>query len=185
MPKQKINKKMVIDAAFEIARTNGYETITVNQIADKLGCSVQPVYSYCNSMDELRDELKHKIHEYFRHEMTARIDVNDFYYTTAIALLTLASTEQNLFRLFIHSQRDQIKTVPDFILLLTDPSFARIAAAKFGFNPDAEHMLHYSLAVFTYGMALMLNTTQISMDEAKALLKNTYSALLQSAKRMV
>jgi AcrR family transcriptional regulator len=185
MPKQKINKKMVIDAAFEIARKNSYETVTVNQIADALGCSVQPVYSYCTSMDKLREDLKHRVHEYFRHEMTSKIDVNDFYLSTAQSLLSLAVSEPNLFKLFIYSQRDQINSVKDFTLLLTDPSFPRIAAAKFGLNPDAEHMLHYSIAVFTYGMCLMLNTTQISMDEAQALLKNTYDALLRSAKRMV
>jgi AcrR family transcriptional regulator len=185
MPKQKINKKMVIDAAFEIARANGFETVTVNQIADKLGCSVQPVYSYCKSMDGLREELKHRIHEFFRREMTAKIDVNNFYLSTAQSLMSLSVAEPNLFRLFIYSQRDQIKTVNDFIQLLTDPSLSRIAQAKFRLNADAEHMLHYSIAVFTYGMCLMLNTTQITMEEANALLKNTYDALFQSAKRMV
>jgi AcrR family transcriptional regulator len=185
MPKQKIDKKMVIEAAFEIARKNGFETVTVNQIADSLLCSVQPVYSYCKSMDGLREELRHRVHEFFRREMIAKIDVNNFYYSTALALMSIAVTEPNLFRLFIHSQRDQIKSINDFILLLTDSSFPRIAAAKFGLNPDAERMLHHSIAVFTYGMCLMLNTTQISMDEAKSLLKTTYDALLQSAKRMV
>jgi AcrR family transcriptional regulator len=185
LPKQKINKKMVIDAAFEIARKNGYETVTVVQIADTLGCSVQPVYSYCKSMDGLREELKHRIHEYFRREMTAKIDVNDYYLSTARALMNLAVTETNLFRLFVHSQRNNIKTVGNFCGLLTDPSFSRIAAAKFRLNPDAESVLHNSIAIFTYGMCLMLVTTQITLDEAHSLLESTYESLMRSAKRAV
>jgi AcrR family transcriptional regulator len=185
LPKQKINKKMVIDAAFEIARKNGYETVTVVQIADKLGCSVQPVYSYCTSMDGLREELKHRVHEFFRREMTAKIDVNDFYLSTAHALMELAVTEQQLFKLFVYSQRDNIKTIGDFTELLADPSFSRIAAAKFRLNPDAERTLHREIAVFTYGMCLMLTTTQISLDEATELLEKIYEALMKAAKRMV
>ncbi|MDR0992178.1 MAG: TetR/AcrR family transcriptional regulator [Ruminococcus sp.] len=185
MPKQRINKKMVIDTAFEIARKHGYETVTVGQIADTLGCSVQPVYSYCVSMDGLREELKHRVIEYFRREMTAKIDVNDFYLSTAHALMGLAVNETNLFKLFIYSQRDNIKTVKDFYGLLADASLSRIAAAKFHLNPDAEHMMHSSIAVFTYGMCLMLVTTQITFEEANALLQTTYESLLQTAKRMV
>lgn len=47
MPKQKITKDMVIDAAFELARNDGMEQVIVKNIAEKLGCSVQPIYSYC------------------------------------------------------------------------------------------------------------------------------------------
>ena len=50
MPKQRITKEMVVDAAFEIARTQGAKQILVKNIADKLGCSVQPIYSYCKNM---------------------------------------------------------------------------------------------------------------------------------------
>mgnify|MGYP000122732709 FL=1 len=47
MPKQKITREMVIEAAFDIARREGMEKVIVKNIADKLGCSVQPIYSYC------------------------------------------------------------------------------------------------------------------------------------------
>ena len=46
MPKQRITKEMVIEAAFELARTGGMEQVIVKNIAQKLGCSVQPIYSY-------------------------------------------------------------------------------------------------------------------------------------------
>ena len=49
MPKQRITKEMVVDAAFEIARKGGMEHVIVKNIAEKLGCSVQPIYSYCTN----------------------------------------------------------------------------------------------------------------------------------------
>ena len=45
MPKQRITKEMVVDAAFEIARNDGMEQVMVKNIAEKIGCSVQPIYS--------------------------------------------------------------------------------------------------------------------------------------------
>lgn len=38
MPKQKITKKMVVDAAFEIAKNNGMEHVLIKNIAQKIGC---------------------------------------------------------------------------------------------------------------------------------------------------
>ena len=55
MPKQRITKEMVVNAAFELARQGGMEQVIVKSIAQKIGCSVQPIYSYCNNMDGLRN----------------------------------------------------------------------------------------------------------------------------------
>jgi len=44
MPKQRITKEMVVAAAFEIAREQGMEQVLVKNIADKIGCSVQPIF---------------------------------------------------------------------------------------------------------------------------------------------
>ena len=45
MPKQKITKEMIIETAFEIVRKEGLENLLVKNIAAKLNCSVQPIYS--------------------------------------------------------------------------------------------------------------------------------------------
>ena len=66
MPKQRITKNMVVDAAFKIARQRGMEQVLVKNIADELGCSVQPIYSYCKNMDGLREEVGHKARDFIQ-----------------------------------------------------------------------------------------------------------------------
>ena len=61
MPKQRITKEMVVSAAFEIARSGGMEQVLVKNIADRLGCSVQPIYSYCRNMEGLRQDVEAKV----------------------------------------------------------------------------------------------------------------------------
>ena len=54
MPKQKITREMVVGAAFQLAREGGMERVLVKDIAARLGCSVQPIYSCFRNMGELR-----------------------------------------------------------------------------------------------------------------------------------
>lgn len=42
-PKPKITEKMILDTAFSIVRVEGEEKLTVRRIAEKPGCSTQPV----------------------------------------------------------------------------------------------------------------------------------------------
>ena len=51
-PKVKITKEMIIDAAFEIARSEGAENINARTISKKLGCSTQPVMYHFKTIEE-------------------------------------------------------------------------------------------------------------------------------------
>lgn len=55
MPKQRITKEMILDVAFKLTREKGYEQVVVKNIADEMGCSVQPVYSYFNNMEGVKE----------------------------------------------------------------------------------------------------------------------------------
>ena len=43
MPKAKVTRDMVIEAAFAIARTAGAEQVNARTVSQELGCSTQPV----------------------------------------------------------------------------------------------------------------------------------------------
>lgn len=73
MPKQKITKEMVVETAFQLAREGGMERVQVNPIAVRLGCSVQPIYSYCQNMDGLRRDVYARVRD-FVHETLAQTD---------------------------------------------------------------------------------------------------------------
>ena len=85
MPKQRITKDMVVEAAFEIARQGGMEKVMVKSIADKLGCSAQPIYSYCTSMEGLREEVENRARCFIEEYMKARIDKEDLFRSTGRA----------------------------------------------------------------------------------------------------
>ena len=60
-PKPRINKQMILDASFEIVREQGHEMINARTIAEKLGCSTQPVMYHFKTIGEIREEKAAKI----------------------------------------------------------------------------------------------------------------------------
>lgn len=56
-PKIKFAKDQIIDAAFEIAKIEGIDNITMRKIADKLGSSVAPIYVNFKNLDELMEAV--------------------------------------------------------------------------------------------------------------------------------
>ena len=53
-PKAKITKQMIVDAGFELAREGGMEHVNARAVAEKLGCSTQPVMYHFQTIEELK-----------------------------------------------------------------------------------------------------------------------------------
>ena len=44
MPKLKFTKEVIVDAAYDILKEEGFESISARKIAKKLNCSTAPIY---------------------------------------------------------------------------------------------------------------------------------------------
>ena len=113
MPKQRITKEMVVNAAFEIARSDGMEQVMVKNIAEKIGCSVQPIYSYCKNMEGLRQDVTLKVCSFIGEYVKTHIDKDDIFETTGRAYIQLAKEEPHLFKIFILHKRNSIASLED------------------------------------------------------------------------
>lgn len=58
---KKITKDMIVDAALEIFRAEGFDAVTSRRVAFKLGCSTQPIYFEYKNMDELKNDIVKKV----------------------------------------------------------------------------------------------------------------------------
>lgn len=57
MPPARFGRKDVLDAALEIVRERGYEVLSARAVAERAGCSVQPIYSLFGDMTGLMQQL--------------------------------------------------------------------------------------------------------------------------------
>lgn len=183
MPKQRITREMVLDAAFAIACEQGMEQVLVKNIAGRLGCSVQPIYSYCQSMEALRDEVSRRACKAARAFVAARVDANDRFRTTGRAWLELAKEEPKLFRMFLAHPRREASSWEDLYRAEADPSVAGEIAHGLGLGEDAARRLHMQMLVYTVGLGTIFATTQIPADEVFARQEDAYEAFFRQAIR--
>ena len=53
-PKPKITRDMIIDAAIQVVRKTGYESINTRTVSGQLHCSTQPVMYHFSTIDSLK-----------------------------------------------------------------------------------------------------------------------------------
>lgn len=183
MPKQRITKEMVVNAAFEIARTGGMEQVMVKSIADRIGCSVQPIYSYCKNMEGLRQDVTRQVNCFIREYIGAHIDKNDLFRSMGRAYIQLAKEEPHLYGIFILHQRDGISSLEDLYQSETDSRTAEFIAKALDISIPQAKQLHMNMLIYTIGIGTVFSVTTpgISADEIYEQQEIAYEAFLHQA----
>ena len=183
MPKQRITKEMVVNAAFDSARKSGMEQVLVKNIADKIGCSVQPIYSYCKNMDGLRQDLIQQINCFIQEYVATHINPNDLFRSTGNSYIRLAQEEPHLFRIFILHQREGISSLNDLYQSESEPHIAEFIAEKLNVSIKQAKQLHLNMMIYTIGIGTIFSVTTpgISIDEIYTQQEVAYEAFLKQA----
>lgn len=158
MPKQKITKEMVVDAAFQLAREGGMEQVLVKNIAARLGCSVQPIYSYCQSMDGLRRDVYARVREFVRGRFAQEECGPGSFQAVGQACVRLAQEEPELFKLFIFCPREGVACLDDLCRSESDPRLDAAIAGELGLTEEEAQRLHTNMIVYTVGLGAIFST---------------------------
>ena len=183
MPRQRITKDMVVEAAFDIARRDGMDHVIVTNIAERLGCSVQPIYSYCRSMDGLRAEVCERANAFIRQYVAGRIDPSDLFRSTGRAYLHLAKDEPNILKIFVLQERDGVASLDDLYRTQAGAHVAPAIASQLGISVEAARRLHLNMLIYTIGLGTIFAVTRpgIPAGEMEAQQERAYDAFLAAA----
>lgn len=184
MPKQKITREMVVDAAFDLARKDGLDHVVVRDIAQKLDCSVQPIYSYCKNMEGLRKDVMNRANEFIREYIMQRLDKNDFFRSTGHTYIRLAQEEPNIFKMFIMNKRKNIDSLDSMYVSETNPQVADFISKALDISVEDAKRLHLNMLIYTIGMGTILTscTPGIGSEEVNIQLENAYEAFFTQIK---
>ena len=182
MPKQRITKEMVVDAAFELARSDGMEQVTVKTIAEKIGCSVQPIYSYCKNMEGLKQDVTDRVKHFIKEYAASHIDINDPFRSTGRAYIQLTKEEPHLFKIFILHRRDGISSLDDLYHAETDERIPSFLAEKLNISAEQAKQLHLDMLIYTIGIGTIFSVTTpgIPTDEIFAQQERVYQILMKN-----
>ena len=65
-PKVKFQKEEIIEAALKVARKKGINAVTAREVALELGVSTRPIFTYYESMDQLRHDVYELAKEHYK-----------------------------------------------------------------------------------------------------------------------
>ena len=174
-----ITKEMIQKATFEIAKTEGMDAVTARKLADKAGCSTQPIFRIYENMEQLYKEIFDMAIRFF----------SDFYVTYCkehsdedapfvrfgMAYIDFAMKHSQLFYLLFLSKERYGKSLYELLNGSTVAFMKEISRAKaLGVKDPGE--LFMKMWIFIHGAAGMAITGDYDLPESETvrLLRETY-----------
>jgi len=158
-PKQHYTREDILDAALALVREEGLPGLSVRKIAEALGCSTAPVYTYCKDMEEVREAVMEKALELLM-EYTDRAYTGDAFLNVGVGLLVYARENPVLYReLFLNGSR-----FSHMLRKFNDSRIITLQNESHGvyLGPDKVKAIYDKLAVFTHGLAAMVCAGMLS-----------------------
>ncbi|MEE0353871.1 TetR/AcrR family transcriptional regulator [uncultured Treponema sp.] len=160
---KRITKNMIVDAALEIFRAEGFESVTSRRIALRLGCSTQPIYFEYKNMDELKDDIIKKVVEQLD-ELFSSVsgDSDEFVYRSfGLSFLKFVQTDPFVFRQIYIVEGKIGKQVDD----LRMPKVLDILENKYGYKKETAIAINNMAACSLMGMAFFISSGYKKVSE--------------------
>ncbi len=177
-PIVKTTKENIIDAAVEIIKTEGESALNARNLAKRLGCSTQPIFSNFNNMQDLKNAVIAYANNLYHGFLDYDMHKGDYppYKASGMAYIRFAREERELFKLLfmrdrtgeaITEDREAVRAMLDIIM------------KNLGLDEDSAYMLHIELWVYVHGLATMIATGYLdwNIDFISRSLTDAYEGL--------
>lgn len=176
----KITKELILEKAFEIAKTQGIEKVSNREIAKKLNSSIRPIYYQFKNSEELYNELLIKMEEYFyRFLLDNTIENIPKYKQVGINYIKFAKCETNIFKdLFM---RKTNLVVENFIKQTKEfKEVEKLIKISTNLKDEEIKKFHVKMWIFTHGLATLVanNTINLTNNQITELLSYEFQALM-------
>ncbi|MUG43973.1 TetR/AcrR family transcriptional regulator [Paenibacillus woosongensis] len=183
-PQKKFSREEIIQAAFEIARVEGLDHITIRKVASRLGSSIAPIYVNFANVEELIQAVIGRISELSR-EILMDMDTGNPFHDIGAASLRFAKDYSVLFRDLVMKQNDHMKGYDqDMAPFLVEQMKADADLA--GFEDEELRLILLKMKIFQLGLSVMIANgllpESFSEEQAIALLDQTAGDVIAGAR---
>ena len=167
MANTRFSRESVLDAALETVRERGYDALSARIVAERAGCSVQPIYSLFGDMEGLMRAL-------YEHARAWVTDYNaehasdgaNLFESNGLAHLRLAREESNLFAFLYLSPYLDARNLDELYKSVSQPGVEECIMELGHMGAPAAHELYLNMIVYTHGLAVLLcSGAEFSEDE--------------------
>ena len=179
--KIRISKDMILDAAFEIVRQDGMEKLSNRELANRLKCSIRPIYYQFENVEEMQKELSTKIEKYFyKFLLNNMVKEIPRYKQVGINYIKFAKQEKKLFQTLFMSDTG---LTPDAFVSKDGDDYEEIAKLiKISTNLKDNDIkdFHTKMWIFCHGIATLVanGTIKLTDNQIQELLSSQFQALM-------
>lgn len=184
-PKVKFTREQIIDVAFEIAKTEGMDGISMRKIAEQMGSSVAPIYVNFKNVEELNEALLERIIKVSQQLLSEESSGNPFY-DMGKASLRFAAEYSTIFRDLVMTNNSRIKVYDEKVIpalieqMKQDPELE-------GFTVDELQIILLKMKIFQLGLSVMvangLLPREYGLQDLMDLLSSAANDVILSARR--
>jgi len=181
-PKIKVTKEDIINAAVEVVRIAGEETVNARAIAQMLGCSTQPIFSNFATMDELRMAVVKRADLLFREYMRRETERGEFppYKASGMAYIRFAKEEKELFKLlYMRDRSGEAMSEPAAGSEDVTDQMEDLLKSNTTLEGDEIKLFHLEMWACVHGIASMFATgfLDLEWELVSRMLTDTYQGL--------
>ena len=163
--KKTILKSHILDTAYDVVKTEGFEGFTARNIAKTMNCSTQPIYLEFKNMDDLKNELYSRIKEYLTETIFKNTREDDPVLNICLNFVHFAKEEPIFFRALFLEDHIGSKRMHDLPYEAMLDAFEKEDKTK-GLNEAEKRTVFEKIWISVYGTAALLAQDLIELDEA-------------------
>ena len=178
MPRKvQYSREMIIEAAIEMVRAKGAESINARDLGEWLGCSSRPLFTAFRNMEELIDAVRQEVSQRFLQRVRAARDADSPVPAAkrmGMCIVQFAQNEPNLYK-FIHWTGEQMLDVKELSQIMatqyqTDYQLSDDDALAF-----FDHMM-----IFNMGLCSLITNgvRRFTREQVEQILLEQFSATL-------
>ncbi|MDE6284985.1 MAG: TetR/AcrR family transcriptional regulator [Bacilli bacterium] len=166
-----LKKENVVKVAVRMVNANGWGSINARSLAKELQVSTKPLYRIYSSMEEIKKDIYEEIYRQYDEYITSRIDSKKALLTLSFAYVEFASKYKNLFVSLFLSNNLKWKTPDDVLNEKWNQSTIINLVNKHGYSFKEAKSLFMNFWLYTNGLATLLATNEIEMNDKEILVK--------------
>jgi AcrR family transcriptional regulator len=183
-PKVQFTKQQLIDAAYEVARSEGIDNITIRKVADRMGSSIAPIYVNFKDVGDLKRAVFRKLVDVSQQMLITQDSGNPFQ-DIGTASIRFAMQEPVLFRDLVMKHNEYMKDYDqDMGPVLIDQMKAD--ADLQGFTDEELAFILLKMRIFQIGLSVMaangLLPEAITEENMVAILNSTAADVIAAAR---
>ncbi|MBQ1771822.1 MAG: TetR/AcrR family transcriptional regulator [Clostridia bacterium] len=164
-PKTRVTAEMIVDAAVEVVRQNGYQNINARTVSDRLHCSTQPVMYHFSSIDSLKRAAYRKADRLHSEYMMSTPPGQDPILGIGLNYVRFAVEEPQLFRFLFQSGYAEQSS---FLEMVDSKELVPMLEAMqkgTGLSMKKTRNVFITVALFAHGYASIIANNHLEYDE--------------------